>query len=70
MYDYKFMKSKKERRDIGKERAFKEFIELYAGRFAQVYQEGMKHEELFEKVFGFKPMHTDEEIRRQFHNLD
>lgn len=52
IYDYKFMKSKEEARDIGNERAFKEFIALYAVKFAEVYQEGMKHNELFERVFG------------------
>lgn len=63
MYDYKFMQSQKEGIDIGKERAFKEFVDLYAKRFAEIYQEGMKHDELFEKIFGFKLTHTDDEVR-------
>ena len=63
MYDYKFMQSEKERKDIGRERAFREFVDLYASKFAEVYQDGMKHDELFEKVFGFKVTHTDEELR-------
>jgi hypothetical protein len=51
VYDYKYMKSKEEGRDIGRERALKEFIEKYAKKFADVYQDGMKHKELFKKVF-------------------
>ncbi len=51
IYDYKYMKSKEEGVDIGNERAAKEFIVNYAKRFAEVYQEGMIHEELFKKVF-------------------
>jgi len=64
MYDYKFIQSQKEGADIGKERAFREFADLgYAKKFAEVYQDGLKHDELFEMVFGFKPTHTDDEIR-------
>ncbi len=50
---YKFMQSKKEGEDIGNERACKEFIAQYSAKFAEVYQEDMRHTELFEKVFGF-----------------
>jgi len=51
IYDYKYMKSKEEGKDIGNERAAKEFIVLYAKRFAEVYYESITHEELFKKVF-------------------
>lgn len=68
IYDYKYITSKKEGKDIGKERAVKEFVEKYASRFDEVYQEGMKNEELFGKVFGFKKYHTDEEIREHLDN--
>ncbi len=64
MYHYKYMKSKKEGYDIGKERAFNEFISLYGKKFDEVYKDGMKNGELFEKVFGFKREHTDEDIRQ------
>ena len=40
MYDYKFMTSKKEGYDIGKERAFMEFINLYGKKFSEIYKEG------------------------------
>jgi len=56
IYDYKFMKSKEEGRDIGTKRATLEFIEKYAKRFSEVYREGMTHDELFEKVFQAEPL--------------
>jgi hypothetical protein len=65
-YDYKFMESKKEDKDIGDERAFKEFIAQYGKKFDEVYKEGMKHDELFVKIFGVRPMPTDEDIRAGF----
>jgi len=54
VYDYKFMKSKEEGIDIGNERALREFIDSYSAKFAEVYQDGMGHDELFERVFGTK----------------
>lgn len=68
MYDYKFMTSKKEGKDIGKERALKEFIDFYGTKFAEVYQEGMTNGELFEKVFGFKKQHTDADVHNYLKN--
>jgi len=64
-YDYKFMISKREGYDIGEERAWKEFIEKYGEKFAEVYKEGMRNGELFEAVFGFKKEHTEADIKRQ-----
>lgn len=64
VYDYKYMASKREGYDIGKERALKEFIAIYAEKFSQVYHDGMKRDELFPLVFGISPMPTDEEIRK------
>jgi hypothetical protein len=52
VYDYKLMQSKKEGKNIGDKRAQEEFIDIYGSKFAIVYQEGMKHEELFERLFG------------------
>lgn len=63
VYDYKYMTSKKEGYDIGKERALREFVGLYAEKFAHAYKDGMKRDELFHLVFGVLPMPTDEEIR-------
>lgn len=63
IYDYKYMISKREDRDIGKERAFSEFIQFYGARFAEVYKSGMTNGELFEATFGFKKEHTDDDIR-------
>jgi len=68
IYDYKFMTSKREGYDIGKERAFKEFINLYGKKFAEVYQEGMTNGDLFEKVFGFKKEHSDLDIKNYLRN--
>ena len=64
VYDYKYEQSEKEGKDIGKERAMQEFIMQYAIKFAEVYEEGMMHDELYEKVFGKKRMHTDADIMR------
>jgi len=68
IYDYKFMQSEKEGQDIGKKRATQEFINLYGKKFSDIYQEGMKNGELFEKVFGFKKHHTDEDIKEHIKN--
>jgi hypothetical protein len=68
MYDYKFMQSKKEGYDIGKERAFKEFIMQYGERFAELYKEGMTNGQLFQAVFGFEKKHTDEDLREHIAN--
>ncbi len=56
IYDYKYMKSREEGSDIGRERAAKEFIEKYARRFSEVYQDGMTHDELFREVFQAEPV--------------
>ncbi len=62
VYDYKFMQSKKEGKDIGRERAFKEFVDKYATRFAEVYKEGMKRSELFPLVFEGAIIPSEEEL--------
>ncbi len=51
VYDYKDMTSKAREYDIGRETAFEEFIFKYGKRFAEVYRDGMTHEELFKQVF-------------------
>jgi hypothetical protein len=66
MYDYKYMQSKKEGADIGRERAFMEFITQYGTKFKEVYREDIKHEELFYLVFGVKKMPSNDEIRNMF----
>ncbi|MCK9570462.1 hypothetical protein M0R72_16055 [Candidatus Pacearchaeota archaeon] len=68
MYDYKYMISKKEGYDIGKERSFMEFTSLYGKKFAEVYQEGMTNGELFKKVFGFEKEHTDADVKAHIRN--
>lgn len=68
IYDYKYMISKKEGRDIGKERAFSEFIAQYGKKFADVYVDGMKNGELFKAVFGFEKEHTDEDVHNYIVN--
>lgn len=62
IYDYKYMQSEKEGRDIGKQRAIQEFIDLYGKKFAEVYKENMKNGDLFEAVFGAKKLHTDKQL--------
>lgn len=65
-YDYKYMQSKKIGKDVSEEKGennlFIEFIGLYAKKFDDVYREGMRNGELFEQVFGFKKLHTDEDV--------
>jgi hypothetical protein len=61
-YDYQYMTSKREGYDIGKGRALKEFIAQHGEKFADVYKEGMKRDEIFSLIFGIIPMPTDEEI--------
>ncbi len=68
VYDYKYMVSKKEGRDIGKERAFSEFIAQYGKKFADVYQEGMTNGELFKAVYGFEKEHSDEDLKNHIKN--
>lgn len=51
IYDYKFIESSKEGKDIGIERATTEFISQYAVKYAEVWKEGMTHEELKYEVF-------------------
>ncbi len=68
IYDYKYMHSEKEGQDIGKQRATKEFIDLYGKKFAEIYKEGMKNGELFEAVFGFKKTHTDQQLKDHIKN--
>jgi len=51
VFDYKFIQSVDEGKDIGEERAFNEWISKgYGARFAAIYVEGMTHEELKYKV--------------------
>lgn len=51
MYDYKFMLSAREKKDVGIERATSEFIEKYAEKYDSVWKEGMTHEQLKYEVF-------------------
>jgi hypothetical protein len=62
-YDYQYMTSKREGYDIGKGRALKEFITQHGEKFAEVYKEGMKRDEMFPLIFGVVPMPTEEEIK-------
>ena len=68
IYDYKFMESKRVDYDIGKERAFSEFIEKYGKKFSEIYQEGMTNGELFKAVYGFEKEHNDEDVRNHLMN--
>ena len=68
VYDYKYMISKKEGHDIGKDRAWDEFAIQYGEKFSEVYQEGMTNGELFEKVFGFEKEHTDADVKAHIRN--
>lgn len=68
VYDYKYLKSKVEGKDIGRQRALEEFINRYGQKFAEVYKEGMKNGELFEAVFGFKKEHTDKDLLDHIRN--
>lgn len=54
IFDYQDIVSKREGRAIGEQRAKEEFIELYAAKFAEVYKEGIKHDKLFERLFGIR----------------
>ena len=48
---FKYNESKKIGRDIGKKEAYMLWVEKgYALAFADVYQEGMKHEEIYQKI--------------------
>jgi len=50
--DYKWFASKEAGYDLGYVGAIKQFVERgYAEKFAGIYQEGMKHDELFYKLF-------------------
>lgn len=51
IYDYKFMKSTKEGKDIGLKRATEEFISKYAVKYSRVWKDDMTHEELKYEVF-------------------
>ena len=65
IYDYKYMQSEIEGKDIGKQRAFHEFADKYGKKFHEMYKEGMKRKELFTLIFGCGiKMPTDEQIRR------
>ena len=68
VYDYKYMESKRVGYDIGKERAFMEFIQKYGKQFSDAYQDGKKNGDLFEAVFGVKKEHTEEDIRMHIAN--
>ncbi|MCK9595681.1 hypothetical protein M0R19_00660 [Candidatus Pacearchaeota archaeon] len=69
MYDYKYMRSKKEGYDIGTQQAFHEFMDRgHAKKFHEIYQDGMKNDELFEGVFGFKKQHTDKDLQNHINN--
>ncbi len=68
MYDYKYMQSEREGRDIRRQRAGKEFAELYGKKFAEVYKENMRNGDLFEAVFGYKKQHTDKQLANHIKN--
>ena len=68
MYDYKYMTSKKEGKDIGRERAFYEFTAQYGKKFSEVYQDGTTNGDLFQAVFGFEKEHTDEDVKKHLLN--
>ncbi len=51
IYHYKWLESEKEGKDIGWERAYNGFSKKYAKKFAKVYKEGMKFEELKDLLF-------------------
>jgi len=51
VFDYKFLQSVEEGKDIGEERALNEWITKgYAERFLKIYNPGMRHEELKRKL--------------------
>ena len=51
--DYKWFESQKEKRDIEYREAMTRFIKNgFADRFAEIYKEGMTHDELKKKLFG------------------
>jgi hypothetical protein len=68
MYDYKYLQSREEGKDIGKQRAVQEFINKYGKKFDEVYQPDMKNGDLFEAVFGFKKQHTDKQLMDHINN--
>jgi len=50
---FKYEQSQREEKDIGWERAIKSWIdEGYAQKFREIYEECMKHSELYDKVMG------------------
>lgn len=68
IYDYKYLKSEEEGKDIGRKRAFTEFIKLYAKKFDKIYKEGMRHDELFELLFPLHKLPSDENMRGHIFN--
>ncbi|MFA5071694.1 MAG: hypothetical protein WC511_05040 [Candidatus Pacearchaeota archaeon] len=64
MYDYKYLLSreKDDGTDVGKDFAFMDFsLKGYTKKFAEIYKPGMKNDELFELMFGFKKQHTEDD---------
>jgi hypothetical protein len=52
---FKWIESGKQRREIGWEEAYSLWAERdYAKKFAEIYADGMKHKELFERTTGIK----------------
>jgi hypothetical protein len=52
VYTHKFLLSLQSGQDVGEKVAWGSWVEKgYAARFAEIYQEGMKHEELKYKMF-------------------
>jgi hypothetical protein len=60
--DERYMDSKKNGKEIEKNTAAFYFIKEHAARFAEVYKEGKKKDELFKEVFGTEKVHTDEYV--------
>ena len=53
IYDYKWIVSEREKRDMGEKYTIDDFIAKgYAEKFAGIYKEGMTHDELKKKLFG------------------
>lgn len=51
MYDLRWMESRKQGYDVGKDYAEELFVKQYAAKFAKVYKEDMTHAEVFELIF-------------------
>jgi hypothetical protein len=51
--DYKWLESQREKKDVGYRDAMTRFVDNgFADKFAEIYKEGMTHDELNKKLFG------------------